>query len=151
MPSIRRLRSKFPSGGGCYPNRSRGVGLENLVSSIFTAIADLFNPISERNMRVGCLSVLDNHHSRIFDNHHHYVGTHNPSTHTHLYTKVSCRVFSSKSRNPFSFHRFLPITDHYFHHCEGWYLYQRNPHPLANPNIQFLSPMYDLNIYDFRQ
>ena len=27
---------------------------------------------------------------------------------------------------------------------EGWYLYQRNPHPFANPNIQFLSPMYDL-------
>ena len=27
---------------------------------------------------------------------------------------------------------------------EGGYLYQSNPHPLANPNIQFLSPMFDL-------
>ena len=27
---------------------------------------------------------------------------------------------------------------------EGWCSYQRNPHPLANPNIQFSSPMYDL-------
>ena len=28
---------------------------------------------------------------------------------------------------------------------EGWYSYQRNPQPLTNPNIQFLSLIFDLN------